>query len=201
MNTFLCVMALLGTEAEEKSLRVEEKVLQALANGSKKELRTLEASILKLKAEERRDLKVKIRGKTIQFRFDGIFLAEEFQPGIFEYVMGVKGKAYESFLTIKPPEMKRLQRLGAALEALSKAKKGKSRWSWTMTLIWSHGDRIGVVPLEDVLRLLSPEEKQGFYKQLRINEFGLCAGNVKADPAAFPKGRAIGQVLVDIQLK
>lgn len=195
--------------ADAQAEYVEREALKAVSEGSVKKLSKLAKHLRGLKPEQRRRIPVKVRGKVVEFRYDGEFAPmgldgkydpKAFSPGSFEYLIATKFKAYESFLTVQKPELARLQKLRAALKYWAKGRK-TDRPNWRFKMIWTEDGTPRVEDLDDALKLIGKSSRDYFYQQLHINEFGLAAGNVNADPASFPTKRVKAAVLIEIRVK
>lgn len=198
--TVLSLLPAASVQAETPAESAEAKALEAVAAGTAKSLKSLAGTLSSLKPEVRRKLPVKVRDGVVEFRYDGEFRPEIFNPAGFEYVIGDETKSHECFLTVSKAELKRLQKLGAAITKWAKGRK-KSHPPWRITMVWSEDGRLRVEDLDDTLKLVSRRDRRLFHQVLNINSNGLGARNVRADPASFPKRRVKAAVLIEIRLK
>ena len=204
MHALLMILAVTHTAPDERGgegaptpSSLETEVLEIMSAAKTADLARITRRIETLAPALRRELPIRVRRNTIEWRFVGEHPADRLSPQMLEYVVSSEAKSHESLIVVDTEQVERARRLGAALERLRKL---APNLQVEVCLAWSTYQSVRIVRLWDILSSESPRERRKFLRELSSTEHGLEAFNAKADKAELPGSRVAAQVYITVRM-
>lgn len=187
----LAIFASASFAFAQSAPKLEARALKAVGDRDEAALEGIAADIARLKENERRGLRFRVRPEAIEFRFKGQSQGQTY----IEFILSNKFRDYESLLVLDETELARLVKLANGIN------QRKEKPSFEFRLLWSEKNIARSEDLFDVLGKIDfKERRKRQYPSLQWSEEGLRIDNVEVDAVFVPAAKQVAEMLVIVHL-